>query len=108
MFCPKCGKEINDEAVVCVNCGCAVNNAKVKTASNSDGKGFAIASLICGIVSIIMFAIITGPLGIVFGAIAKNKGNTSPMATAGIVCGVIGVIGWLILMAMGVSLFSEF
>lgn len=23
MFCSKCGKEINDEAVVCVHCGCA-------------------------------------------------------------------------------------
>ncbi len=23
MFCSKCGKEINDEAVVCIHCGCA-------------------------------------------------------------------------------------
>lgn len=23
MFCSKCGKEINNEAVVCVHCGCA-------------------------------------------------------------------------------------
>ena len=28
MFCNKCGKEINDEAVVCVGCGCAVNESK--------------------------------------------------------------------------------
>jgi len=28
MFCKKCGKEINDEAVVCVGCGCAVNETK--------------------------------------------------------------------------------
>lgn len=26
MFCSKCGKEINDEAVVCVHCGCATQN----------------------------------------------------------------------------------
>ena len=26
MFCSKCGKEINDEAVVCVHCGCATGN----------------------------------------------------------------------------------
>ena len=26
MFCSKCGKEINDEAVVCVHCGCATAN----------------------------------------------------------------------------------
>ena len=28
MFCNKCGKEINDDAVVCVGCGCAVNESK--------------------------------------------------------------------------------
>ena len=26
-FCQKCGKEIMDEAVICPNCGCAVENA---------------------------------------------------------------------------------
>ena len=26
MFCSKCGKEINDQAVVCVHCGCATAN----------------------------------------------------------------------------------
>lgn len=26
MFCSKCGKEINDEAIVCPNCGCATAN----------------------------------------------------------------------------------
>jgi|GEM_PF-1571670 len=27
MFCSKCGKEINDEAVICVHCGCSTNAA---------------------------------------------------------------------------------
>ena len=27
MFCQNCGAEIHDKAVVCVKCGCAVNNA---------------------------------------------------------------------------------
>ena len=26
MFCNKCGKEIDNEAVICPNCGCATNN----------------------------------------------------------------------------------
>ena len=26
MFCQKCGKEINENAVICVNCGCEVSN----------------------------------------------------------------------------------
>lgn len=28
MYCSKCGKEINDDAVVCVNCGVATQNMK--------------------------------------------------------------------------------
>lgn len=56
------------------------------------GRGFAIASLVLGILSIFICAIIAGPLGIIFGAVAKGKGSTSPMATAGIVCGIVGVV----------------
>ena len=28
MFCSNCGKEINDNAVVCINCGCKTSNFK--------------------------------------------------------------------------------
>ena len=42
MFCNKCGKEINDEAVICVGCGCAVRNSSVE----SDNKGL-ITILLC-------------------------------------------------------------
>ena len=31
MFCSKCGKEINDEAVVCIHCGCPTSNYEKKT-----------------------------------------------------------------------------
>jgi TM2 domain-containing membrane protein YozV len=33
-FCPSCGNEVNENAVVCVKCGVAVNN---KTVSNQIG-----------------------------------------------------------------------
>lgn len=62
------------------------------------GHGFAIAGMVCGIVSLLMFTLVTGTLGIVFGVVAKNKGNSSGMATAGIVCGAIGLGLWLIMM----------
>lgn len=72
------------------------------------GKSMAIASLVCGIISLICFAIIAGPLGIIFGVIAKNKGYKGGMATAGIVCGAIGVGLWVILMIAGVSMGAMF
>lgn len=35
-YCPKCGKEVHDEAEICVNCGCRIKSAPF-VASN-DGK----------------------------------------------------------------------
>lgn len=43
MFCKKCGKEIHDEAVVCVNCGCAVE----ENAGNKEGKSWLATLLLC-------------------------------------------------------------
>lgn len=42
MFCKNCGKEINDEAVVCVNCGCAVGKLQ-----GTSEKSFVAALLLC-------------------------------------------------------------
>ena len=64
------------------------------------GMGLAIAGMICGILSFLCLWYITGPLGIVFGAIAKSKGCRSGMATAGIVCGAIGTVLSLVLMVI--------
>lgn len=51
-YCSKCGKELMDEAVVCVGCGCPVQGQpKVQTASLDDTvKGAATTNLIAGIV----------------------------------------------------------
>lgn len=71
------------------------------------GNGLAIAGMVCGIVSLFCYGFILGILGIVFGAVAKSKGNKGGMATAGIVCGVIGAGLWLLLIiSCGGSLLS--
>ena len=43
MFCKKCGKEIHDEAVVCVHCGCAVED----NAKKNEGKSWLATLLLC-------------------------------------------------------------
>ncbi len=43
MFCKKCGKEIHDEAVVCVHCGCAVED----NAKKDEGKSWLATLLLC-------------------------------------------------------------
>lgn len=52
MFCSNCGKEVNENAVICLNCGAAIKNSK--NASGKKGKG--IASMVLGIIGI-FFAI---------------------------------------------------
>ncbi len=66
--------------------------APVQPQPADPGKGLAIAALVLGIVSFFCFPAITGVLGIIFGGVAKGKGCRSGMATAGIVCGVISLI----------------
>ena len=45
MYCSKCGKEINDEAVICVHCGCAVENKMNTKANEADAPSTAWAVL---------------------------------------------------------------
>lgn len=80
-------------------------------------NGFAVAALICGIVSLLScccgwLSIILGILAVVF-AIVSRKGDNriSGMAIAGIICGGIGLVGGLlllILMLADPSFYNEF
>lgn len=45
MFCKHCGAEINDNAVVCIKCGCAVSDKGV-IASSKEGKDWLVALLL--------------------------------------------------------------
>ncbi len=110
MYCKYCGTKNEYNNRFCPNCGAKmieenkekINAAPVYTAPQYsqtgysqetviEGKGFAIASLVCGIVSIVVYFI--GVLGIVFGCVAKSKGYKGSMPTAGIICGIFGLIG---------------
>ena len=61
MFCSKCGHEISDEAVVCTNCGCAVNGAK-NVAGAAGGEdipngGLNVLGFLIPIVGLIMYCV---------------------------------------------------
>ena len=100
-YCLKCGAQNSDNAVTCSNCGAAMTNVSGYNAVQTNetaGKGFAIAGMVCGIVSMLCFPIILGVLAIIFGAVAKNKGYRGGMATAGIVLGAVAIALWLIML----------
>ena len=58
-FCSHCGKELMDDAVVCTNCGCAVNGANSMTnaAAGEDipNGGLNILSFFIPIVGLILY-----------------------------------------------------
>ena len=59
MFCSKCGKEVNDEAVVCVHCGCAIENKKPSPANSNDAPktGFAVLGFFIPLVGLILYLV---------------------------------------------------
>lgn len=69
MYCTKCGAEINDEAVICPNCGCATSNytptTNVKEEPNSNG--IAVAGFIC--------SFFVPLLGWIFGGVGLARAN---------------------------------
>jgi len=62
---------------------------------NEGKKGFSIASLVLGLVGIIVAAIPCGILAIIFGISGMKKAGRG-MAIAGLVLGIIDVVGGLI------------
>ena len=52
-YCTHCGKEMLDEAIMCVSCGCAVETPKVSVSAKDDNtlaviaKVFMIISCVC-------------------------------------------------------------
>ena len=62
MYCQNCGKEINENAAVCLNCGVAVNNVTQKKSTNSK-KGKGIASMVLGIISVFYSLVAFASLG---------------------------------------------
>ena len=69
-------------------------------AAPAPGKGLAVAGMILGIISLFCFPYIAGLLAIIFGGVAMGKGYRGGMAVAGIVCGIIGIVGWILMLAL--------
>jgi len=45
MFCNKCGKEVNDEAVVCIHCGCSLKEDISSSYPSPEGAGCFLSGL---------------------------------------------------------------
>lgn len=129
MICNRCGNNCEPGMQFCNKCGNALPPQQQNTYSqpyygggyssgptpSTPGKGLGIASMVCGIVAIVLFciwylsipcAIVSVIMGAVSISKAKEAGMKNGMATAGIVCSVISlalVILFIIIVAAGVA-----
>jgi hypothetical protein len=89
-------------------------NVYVQQTPASQNNGLAVASLVLGILSILLAIIpivgfiawIMAPVGLILGIIGLGKPTGKGMAIAGVVCSAIGLlicIGWVILFAIGMA-----
>lgn len=73
-------------------------------------SGKAIASLVCGIISLFVVGVILGIVAVVLGVIARNEIKADPalggdgLALGGIITGAIGAALAIVLIAAGVTL----
>lgn len=54
-YCPKCGKELFDEAVVCPGCGCAQPNTTAQAHADSSSFGYALLGFCVPLVGLILW-----------------------------------------------------
>ena len=91
MFCWNCGKEIDDNAYVCIGCGVLVKKEETR-------PKFYKAAFVLGILSLCipMHGFILGVIGLPMAIISKRK--------SAIVMNAIGIAIWLLFIALYIVL----
>ncbi|MBQ3052847.1 MAG: zinc-ribbon domain-containing protein [Clostridia bacterium] len=116
-YCTHCGKELLSGAVVCLNCGCAIeksNSVALQQATKFEAKSkLATWSKILGITSFFFGWFVFGILAVILALFSKNEtnGKLCNSANVGLVCGIVSTILSLMIVfciiefLMGVQLF---
>lgn len=110
MFCPSCGNQVDEKAVICVKCGAKLEPLK-STKSSDSSDIFMYIPLVAGIASLVLCwtgvgipcALVSIIMAIVFRA-SDGKGVSKKYHfTAGIICSVISVVLQIVFLALGIA-----
>ena len=99
-FCKQCGQQIDDNAVVCPNCGAAQQeNPQVTPAVvDNGGFGWGLLGFLIPIVGLILFLVWK-----------DTKPLSAQQAGKGALIGfIIGIVGYIALTAMGASMLYSY
>ena len=110
-YCPKCGKQVMDEAVICMGCGCKIDSnyttQQRNVAAQDNEKKFQV-SIIFGIVGIVfawLFALI-GHISSIVGIILGIRDSRNTGKATGLVLSIIGEVCAIISSIIGAVLLS--
>ena len=90
-FCSHCGSEIDENAVICVKCGCAVNEEKNDSVESVKKAKTSLIFGILGIVFAWLFAIIGHVLSII-GIVVGIKEYKATNKMTGLILSIIGEV----------------
>lgn len=96
-YCTHCGAEIDDNAVICLNCGCAVNQPRQPLYAYTDDSVS---------VGLVILSVLIPLFGIIYWAVKSKECPKRSRA-----CGIAGIISWVasivIAVIIYVSVFSS-
>lgn len=102
-YCSHCGKEVADEAVICLHCGCRINGfyapntqrpQPILIEDTEEDSSTAMVAMVCGIASFFIGWLVLGIVAIVLANLSKSDtgGKMNTVAKAGYICGWISTI----------------
>lgn len=116
-FCTYCGKEIADQAVICLHCGCKTSTVANPAFSQpiaqpqqilveEEESHLAVSAKICGIISFFIGWFVLGITAIVLAVMSKDDTNGEMCASAkvGFVCGIVSTALSLVLLFVIVAI----
>ena len=97
-FCSKCGKELDDGAVICPGCGCAVDSPApvTNTKSDSGSFGWAVLGFFIPLVGLILYLVWKDEKP----KCAKKAGI---VALVGFICNILLYVLYVVLIALAAA-----
>ena len=111
-YCPKCGSELFDEAVICTQCGCEQSMVNPTASFNmpKQSSPLSIVSVVVGAVGILLawlialLGYISGCLALSFALVAMKANSEDKKAKAGLVLSIVVFACSIINSVLGVLL----
>lgn len=95
MFCQKCGKEIHDEAVICVHCGCEVKpSVKQQNAEDIPSTGLNVLAFFLPLVGLILYLVWHD----------KTPKRARSIGKWALISVIVSIVGYILLVAVGLAL----